>query len=238
MRLHVERTGRGPRVAVLLHGMTGSAESWWRIAPLLSARGFRVLAVDLPGHGRSPRCSSMSVEDVAEAVAETLMAGSATCPALAVGHSFGGLVLAAAVARGQLAPEGSVFVDSPFSTRGGWDREEVQAEYEQERAQRTYEGLLATKPHYSRRDCDVEARAAARFEPATAAGIAASAGGSWFPAPRSIVVRAEPSEYVDGPMVAALLDADVQVRSITGASHAVWYSHFDEFVAALPEVFG
>jgi pimeloyl-ACP methyl ester carboxylesterase len=180
----------------------------------------------------------MSFEDVSDAVAGTLATESATRPALAIGHSFGGLVLAAAVARGCLAPERSVFVDSPFSTRGGWDREEVQAEYEQERTQRTYQGLLATKPHYSRRDCEVEARAAARFDPATAAGIAASAGGRWFPVQRSIVVRADPSQYVDDQTMAELLDADVQVRSIPGASHSVWYSHFDEFVAALPEVFG
>ncbi|MGN8049644.1 alpha/beta fold hydrolase [Curtobacterium sp. 22159] len=238
MRLHHEIQGSGPRTAVLLHGMMGSAESWWRITPLLTGRGLRVIALDLPGHGLSPRHPALSVEDVAAVVTDTLAVESATRPAVAIGHSFGGLVLAAAVASGRLDPERTVFVDGPFSARGGWDRDEVQAEYEQERTQRTYAVLRATRPHYSERDCQVEARAADRFDPVTAAGFAAGSGGHWAPRPGSIVVRADPSQYVDGAAAAELRDAGVQVRSIAGAAHAVWYSHFDEFIAALPEVFG
>jgi 2-succinyl-6-hydroxy-2,4-cyclohexadiene-1-carboxylate synthase len=51
LRLHAEQSGTGPPL-VLLHGFTGSTETW---APL--RRGFeagnRVIAVDLPGHGLS-----------------------------------------------------------------------------------------------------------------------------------------------------------------------------------------
>jgi pimeloyl-ACP methyl ester carboxylesterase len=42
--------GRGPAV-VLLHGVSESAAIWALLFPEL--RGFRLLAVDLPGHGLS-----------------------------------------------------------------------------------------------------------------------------------------------------------------------------------------
>lgn len=51
LRLHVRSAGHGPPL-VLLHGFTGSTETW---APFEAAFGARVttIAVDLPGHGRS-----------------------------------------------------------------------------------------------------------------------------------------------------------------------------------------
>ena len=49
--LHATRSGRGGRV-VLVHGFTQSAASWARLAGELAAN-HEVLAVDLPGHGRS-----------------------------------------------------------------------------------------------------------------------------------------------------------------------------------------
>lgn len=50
LRLNVQCAGSGPPV-MLLHGFTGSAESWTSLAPAL--RDYATIAVDLPGHGRS-----------------------------------------------------------------------------------------------------------------------------------------------------------------------------------------
>jgi pimeloyl-ACP methyl ester carboxylesterase len=236
MLLHAETVGEGSETVVLLHGMAGSAESWWRVTGLLVDRGVRVVALDLPGHGHSPRSSTMTVLDAAASVAETLDAMDVR-PTVTVGHSFGGLLLAAAVATGRLDPGLAVSVDAPFTAHGGHDRAEVQAEYQAGRAGRTEERLRAEKPHYGERDRQVEARAASRFDPATAAAIAAGPGGTWLPRPGSIVVRADPSHYVDETTARALTASGVDVRSIAGAAHSVWYSHFDAFVAALPEVF-
>jgi pimeloyl-ACP methyl ester carboxylesterase len=238
MRLHVSAHGQGPKTAVLLHGMMGSSESWGRIAPLLVDRDFRVLALDLPGHGLSPRDPELTVERAAADVADTVQSLADDRPAVAIGHSFGGMVLAAAIATGRLDPELTVYVDSPFRSRGGWDRAEVIAEYESDRRARTYEGLRASKPYYSDQDCVSEALAAQRFDPVTAGASAAARGGDWSPRAGSIVVRSNPSDYVDAAAVRELNARGVQVRSIPGAAHSVWYSHFDEFVAALPEVFG
>ena len=235
MRLHVDEHGVGPKVCVLVHGMMGSAESWWRVVPELVAAGYRVLAVDLPGNGQSDRDRSLTVERAADSLVETISELTDLAPAVAIGHSFGGAVLAAAALR--LRPQLAVYVDAPFVSRGGYDFSEVAEEYEQDRQQRTVLKLRENRPHYSDRDCEVEATAADRFDPFTAAAVASAGGGEWEPASGSIVVRAAPSNYVSDAEAAALHEQGVSVRSIPGAAHSVWYSHFDEFVAALPEVF-
>ena len=51
VRLHATREGQGPPL-VLLHGFTGSTESWGRVREALADR-YTTVAVDLPGHGRS-----------------------------------------------------------------------------------------------------------------------------------------------------------------------------------------
>jgi pimeloyl-ACP methyl ester carboxylesterase len=88
-------------LAVLVHGVTSSSRTWWRVGPALAERGFRVLAVDLRGHGASPRpVAGLAAADLAADVAETVAdaAGeSAPGPAapavdLLVGHSLGALV--------------------------------------------------------------------------------------------------------------------------------------------------
>lgn len=54
VHLRVTDRGEGP-AAILVHGFTGSVEAWGKDLParLAGAAGRRVLAVDLPGHGRS-----------------------------------------------------------------------------------------------------------------------------------------------------------------------------------------
>jgi pimeloyl-ACP methyl ester carboxylesterase len=101
-------------LAVLVHGVTSSSRTWWRVGPALARRGFRVLAVDLRGHGASPRpvadlAAADLAADVAETVADAVGAsgpgqaapatgasgpGQAAVPPvdLLVGHSLGALV--------------------------------------------------------------------------------------------------------------------------------------------------
>ncbi|WP_416393789.1 MULTISPECIES: alpha/beta fold hydrolase [unclassified Curtobacterium] len=237
MKLHVEAHGQGDRRAVLLHGMMGSHESWWRVAPLLVANGYRVLGVDLPGHGLSPSDRTLTVDRAARSIAESVADEFGSTPDLVMGHSYGGLLLAAAVDAGVLTPARSVYIDAPFTSRGGWDRAELTTEYEQDKRARTYDGLRASRPFYSDQDCVVEARAAKHFDPATAVSPATGPGVSFEPEPGSIIVRAKPSLYVDDVTAAHHESRGVIVRDVPGAAHSVWYSHFDQFVSALPEVF-
>ncbi|MBF4621669.1 alpha/beta fold hydrolase [Clavibacter sp. VKM Ac-2542] len=236
MRLHIDETGTGPRAAVLLHGLMGSAESWWRIAPLLVARGYRVLAVDLPGHGLSDRDPALTIPRAADAVTRAVAHAGVERPALAIGHSFGGIVLGEAFPERR--PEVVVYVDAPLAPAGGGDPVEIRDAYERDRRSRTAEALRISRPEYSERDREAEGRAAERFDPATAAALAAVPSYAWEPEPGSIVVRADPSRFVSAEEAARLAAAGVDVRSIPGAAHSVWYSHFAEFTAALPEAFG
>ena len=60
--------GEGPPI-VLVHGLGVSADYWWRNGPPLAAAGYRVLAPDLPGFGRTrgPR-RGLSVTEQARAL--------------------------------------------------------------------------------------------------------------------------------------------------------------------------
>jgi pimeloyl-ACP methyl ester carboxylesterase len=82
---------------VLIHGVTSSSRTWWRVGPALVGRGFRVLAVDLRGHGASPRTvAGLSAADLAADVADTIGDGPVE---LLIGHSLGALVALELVGR-------------------------------------------------------------------------------------------------------------------------------------------
>ncbi|MFV9505216.1 MAG: alpha/beta fold hydrolase [Oscillochloridaceae bacterium umkhey_bin13] len=53
-KLHMLEAGQGP-VVLLLHGFAGSAEDWRRSLSALAARGYRAIALDLLGFGRSAK---------------------------------------------------------------------------------------------------------------------------------------------------------------------------------------
>lgn len=85
--LRFREAGAGP-VLVLVHGLGVSSDYWFRNGPALAARGFRVLAPDLPGFGRSPRAAAgSSPAEQAHALA-LWSAALALPPAVYVGHSL------------------------------------------------------------------------------------------------------------------------------------------------------
>lgn len=237
MLLNAIETGTGDRVIVLLHGTMGSAESWWRVAPLLAGNGFRVIALDLPGHGHSPRDERCTVASAADAVVATLAARAPGAAVHGIGHSYGGTVLAAVTDRMPVAQ--AVYVDSACAFEGGADQRELAAQYETDRRRRRDPAWLrSSRPYYSATDATVEARAAERFDPTTMASVSAGTDVSHEPKEGTILVRADPSAFVSDATAARLRAAGVDVRDIPGAAHTVWYSHFDAFCAALPEFFG
>ncbi|MEK6711453.1 MAG: alpha/beta fold hydrolase [Nitrospinota bacterium] len=76
---------------VFLHGAGGTREVWARLGHGLSRKGRRVLALDLPGHGRSGGPGCRSIEEYAAWVLRFLGAQGLRRPVLA-GHSMGGAV--------------------------------------------------------------------------------------------------------------------------------------------------
>lgn len=235
MTLASSEWGSGTSTVLLLHGMLGSSQSWARVAERVASRGHRVISLDLPGHGGSAPEPRNSVARVVDLVVDSWNVASTANLALAMGHSYGGSILAAAVDR--LRPESVVYVDSPFTKRGEWDPELVRADYTESRASRTVEGLRARRPFYSDHDVEIEALAAEQFDIETAVSLAVSPGGDWTPSapPRSLMVRPSPSDYITDDIAADLRRRGIEVRDITGGEHSLWYSHFDEFMAAIDD---
>jgi pimeloyl-ACP methyl ester carboxylesterase len=60
-RISYDDYGAGERPIVLIHGLLMSRRMFDRLGPAMAARGNRVIALDLLGHGRSDRPSEMSV---------------------------------------------------------------------------------------------------------------------------------------------------------------------------------
>lgn len=103
--------GVGPSV-VLVHGITESRRAWDPlIAPLIAA-GYRVVAVDLRGHGASSRTPPYDLATMAADLGAVLAAEEVD-DALLVGHSLGGAVVSAFAAGGPC--RGVINVDQPLA---------------------------------------------------------------------------------------------------------------------------
>src|SRR6185437_11043963 len=83
---------------VFLHGAGMDHTVWALQTRWFAHHGRNVLALDLPGHGRSAGPPLASIEAMAELVAETL-AAARLGPAALIGHSMGALVAVEAAAR-------------------------------------------------------------------------------------------------------------------------------------------
>jgi pimeloyl-ACP methyl ester carboxylesterase len=81
----------GP-VVLLLHGLLSDATTWDRVLEPLAARGIRVIALDLIGHGRSSTPSfGYGLVDFAASVSVFLESVGAG-PVVVGGHSLGGAI--------------------------------------------------------------------------------------------------------------------------------------------------
>jgi pimeloyl-ACP methyl ester carboxylesterase len=99
LRVRVLAHGHGPAV-VLLHGVSESAAIW---APLLTKfRHFRLLAVDLPGHGLSDPTAFRRgrVREYARRLVDDILDALGLDEVLVIGHSLGGMFALWHVAAG------------------------------------------------------------------------------------------------------------------------------------------
>ena len=79
------------KVIVLLHGFTESMRIWNNYAASLASR-YRVITIDLPGHGKSSRIDKVhTMEMMADTVCAVLKKSGVT-RCLMIGHSMGGYV--------------------------------------------------------------------------------------------------------------------------------------------------
>ncbi|HEU5281623.1 MAG TPA: alpha/beta fold hydrolase [Gammaproteobacteria bacterium] len=73
---------------ILVHGAWHGAWCWERMTPLLAAKGYRVVAPDLPVNSEHKK---IGMQDYAEAIAALVQAESQ--PVILVGHSMAGIII-------------------------------------------------------------------------------------------------------------------------------------------------
>ncbi|MEU6992728.1 alpha/beta fold hydrolase [Streptomyces sp. NPDC046465] len=226
MKLHTHEWGTGDRVALLVHGIMSDHRTWRRVGPALAGKGYRVIGVDLRGHGASGR-GDYGAEIFADDLVETLPAGAE----LAIGHSLGGLALALAVER--LAPARAVYSDPAWAL----DAEGAVDPATFVEFQRVPRALIAKfNPRWEAADVDVEVATLAAWDPDTAlsiSGAGAVDGTPAAPVVPSLVQVADPSIVVDAALKAELARRGFEVRTVRGAGHTIHRDDFDGFMSSL-----
>ncbi|NRQ34950.1 alpha/beta fold hydrolase [Nonomuraea sp. NN258] len=228
MKLHTCEWGDGDRVAVLIHGIMADHQCWWRVGPELTARGYRVIAVDLPGHGLSPRADDYPPDLFAESVLESVPAA----PELAIGHSLGGLTLALAVDA--LRPARAVYSDPAFRlpvTEGGVPMAETFAGLKDQ----TAEQIAAVHPGFSADEVAVEVQMLKNWDPRTALSVGRATGTDFTPAAAvpSLVQVADPSFLVSPGFQDELRGKGFEVRVVKGAEHTIHRHLYEDFLTGL-----
>jgi len=107
---------------VLIHGLGDEADTWRHVFPILAAAGYRVIAPDLPGFGRSVWKGKIGVNCHSDAILRLIsMTGAAESghPAVLAGSSMGaGISEMAAFKRPDLI-KGLILIDGCFPFKGG-----------------------------------------------------------------------------------------------------------------------
>jgi pimeloyl-ACP methyl ester carboxylesterase len=87
------QTGEG-RPVILIHGIAASLHDWDDLIPELSQRGYSCYALDLLGHGDSPKIDSRAyqMDWLLDHFSAWMRSLQLTEPAILIGHSLGGYI--------------------------------------------------------------------------------------------------------------------------------------------------
>lgn len=116
--IHSTVTGEGPATIVFVHGWTCDETSWAGQVPAFADK-YRVITLDLPGHGQSgrPAQEDFSMQLFADAV-EAVRAEASADRIVLVGHSMGAPVIRQYALEHPERVAGLVAVDGPLDMRG------------------------------------------------------------------------------------------------------------------------
>ena len=118
LKLHSTSAGTGNAALIFVHGWTCDLSSWTAQVPEF-AKKYRVLALDLPGHGQSagPADGEFSIGLFARAV-EAVRAEAGVDRVVLIGHSMGAPVIREYARLYPPHVAGLVAVDGPLDMRG------------------------------------------------------------------------------------------------------------------------
>jgi len=234
---------------VLVHGVTSDADTFWRIAPALAASGRRVVAVDLPGHGRTTGWTGRHhFADTAVDLVAFLAAAAADGPELAIlGHSWGAMVVAQLPAAG-LRPARLILLDPPVMAKAEFEALAADPEEQPMPDVETALGQLRrAHPEWTEGDVLAKAAGLLRFTPRAALAVVLrngdwDAGVAGLSAPASAgvsrwVIRGEraagsyiPETFV--PRLAAAVGPD-HVLTIRAGAHSPQRMHPEATIVAI-----
>lgn len=228
----MSEAGAGPRTAVLIHGIMSDSRAWHRVTAELEQRGFRVLAVDLAGHGRSPRARRYSPGAWADDVVETVQPLLSRAPDLVMGHSLGALV--ASLVADRLSPRTTVYIDPAFAFPRGLRGAVLKLLFAvSPRPRRSI--LVRMNPKWDAADVEIELAGLRAWDRRTLLGFADTrplVPPASLVAP-SLVVLAERSLLITAPVAAALRRLGMTVETVPGTGHTVFRDDHARFVRVL-----
>ncbi|MEK9520752.1 alpha/beta fold hydrolase [Streptomyces sp. NPDC087908] len=233
MLLHTTTWGSGDRIALLVHGLMADHRTWRRVGPALAERGYRVIAVDLRGHGASGRAAGPEAYRPADH-ADDLVASLPSGAELAIGHSLGGLALARAVER--LAPARAVYSDPAWHLAAGPCG--YRAENFVRGSSMTREQIKGFNPRWPDEDVDTEMASVRAWDERSAYGLTEFVGADMWPVRAevpSLVALADPSSLVRPEHARMLTERGFAVRTVKGAGHTIHRDEFEGFMSALDD---
>jgi pimeloyl-ACP methyl ester carboxylesterase len=232
MKLAVHEAGDGPKTALLIHGIMSDHRAWHRVSAELVDQGYRVVAVDLAGHGRSPRSRRYSPAAWADDVAESVRRSLPAAPDLVMGHSLGALVAGQVAER--LHARAAIFVDPAFAfprgVRGAVYKLAFALAPKPRRA-----SLRRWNPKWSATDLDIEVATLRDWDKRTILGLADTRL-LRPPQPlsmRSLVVLAEKSMLITDAVAEQLRRQGMTVETVAGTGHTVFRDEHERFMRVI-----
>ncbi|HZM85885.1 MAG TPA: alpha/beta hydrolase [Blastocatellia bacterium] len=117
IRVHYESHGTGREAIVLIHGWTCNLGFWKQQIPDLTKRA-RVVAIDLPGHGKSDKPKTAYTMDLFARAVDAVMQDAGVDRGVLVGHSMGTPVARQFSRKYPQKTLGLVVVDGPLRPFG------------------------------------------------------------------------------------------------------------------------
>lgn len=232
MKLYTHEWGTGPKVAVLLHGIMSSGECWRQVAPALVEKEYRVIAVDLRGHGRSAHTGEYTLEDWGEDV----LASIPFKPDLVIGHSLGGLILGTIVET--LQPKRAIYVDPAFYAPSGLRA--LIGKIHLRRFIKQAKTITAKKvaklhPRWSPEDIATEVRSFHEWDPQTAKGLTKVMHPPQKAIVSSLIVWAGDAALTTDKLTKELKDGGFEICTVPGTGHVIFRDDFAGFMRTIDD---